>query len=344
MSDIIVLGSCSVDFTCFAARLPKAGETIHGKKFMTSFGGKGANQCVSAAKLGGKTALIANLGNDKWGIEYKTYLEKLSINTAQVHLKSDYDTGIAHISVAESGENQIIIVAGANGSLTPGHVETMKDVWDSAKILVCQLETPIDATLAALKHFKGISILNAAPAQPCTNDDLLKLPSIFCVNEVEASIISGIDVSNVEEANTAISIFLQRGCRTIIVTLGAEGAVFASQEDPVPIFVPAKKVAPTDTTPSGLSDRILGEITLEAQGETDRVQLKATTTNSEAEKMEQCWWLAGGRRRERDPDTNTRSDGQPEVHDTRGHTQGDTLRKMHAESKNLPKNHNMKKK
>ncbi|XP_026477568.1 ribokinase-like [Ctenocephalides felis] len=194
MSDIIVLGSCSVDFTCFAARLPKAGETIHGKKFMTSFGGKGANQCVSAAKLGGKTALIANLGNDKWGIEYKTYLEKLNI-------------------------------------------------WDSAKILVCQLETPIDATLAALKHFKGISILNAAPAQPCTNDDLLKLPSIFCVNEVEASIISGIDVSNVEEANTPLFLyFWQRGCRTIIVTLGAEGAVFASQEDPVPIFVPAKKL------------------------------------------------------------------------------------------------------
>lgn len=170
--------------------MPKPGETLHGHKFANGFGGKGANQCVAAARLGAKCAMVAKVGTDSWGEAYLKQLEKEGVNINHVTQCEGQSTGIAQIAVSNEGENNIIIVAGANNSLTESDVKESKQLFDTAKILLCQLETPPNGTLEALKSFKGISILNAAPAMPSMPRSMLQAASILCVNETEAALMT----------------------------------------------------------------------------------------------------------------------------------------------------------
>ncbi|XP_077274143.1 ribokinase isoform X4 [Temnothorax americanus] len=155
MAKIVVVGSCMIDFTCFSPRLPKPGETIVGTRFEKNYGGKGANQCVTAAKLGGSTALIASLGSDPFAQEYLEIFRKENVDASRVKIQSDKHSGVAHIVVAENGENSIVIVLGANESLTPEHVDSAADMIKSASILLCQFEVPLESTLRALKLHQG---------------------------------------------------------------------------------------------------------------------------------------------------------------------------------------------
>ncbi|XP_067635336.1 ribokinase isoform X2 [Eurosta solidaginis] len=259
--EVLVFGSVIVDFVAYAERLPKAGETLHGHKFMTGYGGKGANQCVAAARQGAKTAMIAKLGDDSWGSNYLQQLRKENVNVDFVEQCQGEATGIAQISVADSGENHIIIVVGANNLLSGNDVEKARNLFKTAKILVCQFETPLNATLDALNAFEGISILNAAPALVATPPELIKAATIFCVNETEAALTTGCEaISKLEHAKVGLHKLLEMGAKNVIITLGALGAVYATSADPHKfIHVPVGKVPKVvDTT--GAGDAFIGAL------------------------------------------------------------------------------------
>lgn len=251
------------DFLSYVSRsLPKEGETIHGTKFATGFGGKGCNQVVAAQKLGSKTAILCKLGDDSWGRDYRGHLERLGVETKFIETLAGESTGIAQICVSsETGANHIVIVVGANNRLAPGDVEESVELLNRSKVLLCQLETPIAGTVRALELMKhGISILNAAPGLRDLPESLLTLPTIFCVNESEAELITGISVSSVAEAKKALLCLRAMGCRTVIITLGGDGAVFQGEQPNSPVcHVRVPKVDNVvDTT--GAGDCFLGAL------------------------------------------------------------------------------------
>ncbi|XP_004535228.1 ribokinase [Ceratitis capitata] len=259
--DVLVFGSAIVDFISYANRLPKAGETLHGDKFSTGFGGKGANQCVAAARLGAKTAIITKLGEDLWGANYLEQLQSENVNVDFVQKCQGQTTGIAQICVADSGENHIVIVVGANNLLSSEDVKQAKKLFETAKILVCQFETPLNATLAALQAFKGISILNTAPARKNTPSEYIKAATILCLNETEAALTTGMDkVTTLSQAKEAMEHLLEMGANNVIITLGALGAVYVRSDEPemfihVSAFAVDKVV---DTT--GAGDAFIGAL------------------------------------------------------------------------------------
>lgn len=261
MTDVLVFGSAIVDFICYVPRLPKEGETIHGNKFSTGYGGKGANQCVAATRLGANTALIAKLGNDLWGENYFNHLKNEGVDVRFVEKLEAETTGIAQICVGAKGENNIVIVVGANNKLAKDDVIKAEELFKSAKVLLCQFEAPIEATLAALKSFNGISILNAAPALANPAKELLQAATIFCVNETEAALIIGsAEVVSLLDAKMALEKLSKLGCNTVIITMGAMGAVYLEKAAPdVCIHVEVTKVAKVvDTT--GAGDAFIGAL------------------------------------------------------------------------------------
>lgn len=258
-NSIVVVGSCMIDLVSYAPKLPRAGETVLGTKFTTGFGGKGANQCVAAAKLGGKTIFIARLGDDSWGHDYLKSLKELKIDTTYVQITPGCSSGVAPITVDESGQNQIVVVSGANGRLDESDVASASEVISQAAVLVCQLETSIDVALKAIHLCNGTSILNGAPAIANCDPRLLTSPTIFCVNETEAAVFTGLPVDSICEAKIAIAELLKRGCNTVILTLGAQGALLASKKDPKPVHISAPKVNNVvDTT--GAGDSFIGAL------------------------------------------------------------------------------------
>ncbi|XP_058129024.1 ribokinase [Anopheles ziemanni] len=258
--DVLVFGSCIVDFISYVPRLPKVGETLHGTRFATGNGGKGANQCVAAARLGSRTAMIGKLGDDPWGGAYRDALAAEGVNVERVAIVPGESTGIAQINVADNGDNQIVIVTGANKCLAPADVQSSEGFLARARILVCQLETPLEGTMAALSAFEGISILNAAPAEKQLPRSLLAKATIFCVNETEAALLTDMqEVNDIEQAKTALLRLRQLGCKTVIITLGEKGAIFARPDDTEVVHVkPVKVNKVVDTT--GAGDAFIGAL------------------------------------------------------------------------------------
>ncbi|KAL0878528.1 hypothetical protein ABMA27_003616 [Loxostege sticticalis] len=252
---IVVFGSCSVDFTTYAPRLPNPGETLHGTKFTTSYGGKGANQCVAAAKLGGNAYMICRVGDDQWGEKYRNHLKETGVDVSHVYITPNVTTGIAQISVADNGENQIVIVLGANGHLSKKDAADSHELIKSADVFIGQLETPFEATLEAFKINEGIKLLNAAPARSDIQE-ILPYCTILCLNEFEASMLTNLNV-NLENAVDALNKLLSAGCQTVIITLGSKGAVYASKDEP-PTHVFCEPVTAVDTT--GAGDAFVGAL------------------------------------------------------------------------------------
>ncbi|XP_042333046.1 ribokinase isoform X2 [Sceloporus undulatus] len=221
-------------------RLPKAGETIHGHRFFTGFGGKGANQCVQAARLGAKTSMICKVGKDSFGNDYIENFKKNGIPT---------------------GQNFIVIVAGANLLLNSDDLKRAAHVISKAKVLVCQLEVSPAISLEALKmaHSSGVKTLfNPAPALADLDPEFYTHSDIICCNESEAEILTGIAVGNTEDAGRVGLILLEKGCKIAIVTLGPEGCVMVSTKAPIPKQVPVQKVIAVDTT--GAGDSFVGAL------------------------------------------------------------------------------------
>ncbi|XP_046372089.2 ribokinase-like isoform X1 [Haliotis rufescens] len=259
--DVTVVGSCMTDLVSYAPRQPKPGETIHGTKFQIGFGGKGANQCVMAAKLGAKTAMVAKVGDDSFGKNYIQNFKDNNIDIGHVGVTADASTGVAPITVSDDGQNSIVIVAGANMLLSDRDVAAAEHLIMTSKVILCQLEIPVQSTLTALHiaRKRGVkSIFNPAPAQESLPTELYSDCDIFCANETEAEILTGQKVSSIEEAKAAVLALLDKGCNSVVLTLGELGSLYVSQSERDPHVVPCPKVTPVDTT--GAGDAFLGAL------------------------------------------------------------------------------------
>lgn len=256
---ICVIGASNLDLISYVPRLPKMGETLHGDRFQMGFGGKGANQAVMAAKLGGDVAMVTKLGDDIFGRDTLQNFERLGVDISHVHITDQAFSGVAPIAVDADGNNSIIIVTGANDLLTEEEIEAARPAIAAAAIVVCQLEIPLPITLAALRiaREEGVTaIFNPAPARPGLPDELYRLSDIFCPNETETELLTGMPVSTLAEAEAAARTLLARGAGAVVLTLGERGALLVNEEGA--IHVPTNKVTALDTT--GAGDAFVGSL------------------------------------------------------------------------------------
>ncbi|XP_003962327.1 ribokinase isoform X1 [Takifugu rubripes] len=259
--DVMVVGSCMTDMVSQTPRLPKAGETIHGFKFFIGFGGKGANQCIQAARLGARTTMVCKVGKDVFGDNYIQNFKDNGVHTDFVGQTPDAATGTASIIVNNAGENAIVIVAGANMLLDSVDLQEALPAITRSKVLVCQLEINPQISLQALRMAqknKVKTIFNPAPASPDLDPEFYTASDVFCCNESEAEMLTGSVVTNVEEARGAAQELLKRGCKSVIITLGPQGCVVVQAQESTSKHVPTTAVKAIDTT--GAGDSFIGAL------------------------------------------------------------------------------------
>ncbi|HRR34506.1 MAG TPA: ribokinase [Kiritimatiellia bacterium] len=251
MKRIVVIGSTNTDMVVKATRIPAPGETILGGRFMMNPGGKGANQAVAAARLGGHVTFVAKVGNDLFGREAKSLFGKEGICTDFIFTDSQEPSGVALIMVGENGENCISVASGANGTLTPEEIGQAQAYIEQADLVLMQLETPLDTVCRAaeIAAAQGIPvILNPAPAQTIP-DDLYGCLDVITPNQSEAEWLTGIKVTDAQSAEAAAKALCGKGARRAVVTMGAQGAhVYDGSEG---VRVEALKVEAVDTTAAG---------------------------------------------------------------------------------------------
>ena len=248
---VVVVGSSNTDMIIKLDRIPRSGETILGGKFVTADGGKGANQAVAAARAGGEVSLIARVGRDIFGERAVAGFEKEGIQTQFISYDKGMPSGVALVFVAQDGENSIAVAGGANTRLSPVDVKKARSIFVGAKVLVMQLETPLETVLVAAEMAvkAGVPvILNPAPACPLPAK-LLRLVSILTPNEIEAELLTGIVVSDEASAAQAAEKLLEQGVAIVVITLGSRGAFVAT--DSVRQLVPGFRVKAVDTTAAG---------------------------------------------------------------------------------------------
>jgi ribokinase len=248
---ILVVGSSNTDMIIKMERIPKPGETIIGGEFASAAGGKGANQAVGAARAGGAVTLIARVGQDMFGDNAIAGFIADGINVDYVVRDRTSPSGVALIFVGQNGENSIAVASGANARLTPADVRKARRAFRNAKVLLLQLETPLDTVQAAaeLATAAGVRvILNPAPARPLP-DKLLRRVYLLTPNESEAELLTGMTVDNGAGADKAASALLARGAQNVIITMGARGALVAGRN--LRQLIPAFKAKAVDTTAAG---------------------------------------------------------------------------------------------
>lgn len=248
---ICVVGSSNMDLVVKSPRLPAPGETILGGDFLMVPGGKGANQAVAAARLGAEVYFIARLGDDIFGTQLLNNFKEAGVNTGFLTRTSETPSGIALITVDKTGNNVIVVAPGANRMLSPQDVGKAKSAVASCGALVAQLEIPLETVEFAAgfaKKFKIPFILDPAPAQKL-RPKLLKMTDVIKPNETEAGILTGIEVINRKTARKAARNLLERGVKTVVLTMGAKGFLLVNDE--IDEFFPAKKVKAVDSTAAG---------------------------------------------------------------------------------------------
>ncbi len=249
---VVIVGSLNMDLVTRAPRLPRAGETLAGQSFVTVPGGKGANQAVAAARLGASVAMIGCVGDDAYGEQLRTALLAEGIDCQAVTRVSGESTGVALIVVDDSSQNAIVIVAGGNGHVTASVVDSFDALLSGADVIICQLEVPLDTVGHVLKrgHELGKTvILNPAPASGPLPAEWFAWIDYLIPNESEATALTGLPVDSTASADAAASALLKAGVSKVIVTLGEQGALFASASRSE--HFPAPKVQPVDTTAAG---------------------------------------------------------------------------------------------
>ena len=245
---LVVIGSLNMDLTVRAPRLPRPGETILGTDFYQAPGGKGGNQAVAAARLGGRVRMVARVGQDAFGAALRTALEAEGVDTTAVGI-AEGPTGLALIVVDAAGQNQIAAVPGANARLAPEDLDRLE--WEPRAWAVAQLEVPDAAVVRGFERARahgGRTVLNAAPARPLP-PDLWALTDLLVVNETEAALLAGQPVEDPTAAVTAARALQAYGPAMVAVTLGARGSVLVSPEGDW--HVPAIPVEAVDATAAG---------------------------------------------------------------------------------------------
>lgn len=250
MKKIFVIGSANTDMVVKSEKLPLPGETLLGGTFFMNAGGKGANQAVAAARMGGDVTFVAKVGNDIFGKQTISNLKQEKINTDYLFTDETAPSGTALIMVNNKGENCIVVAPGANANLLPRDIDTATN-FPEAEIILMQLEIPMDTIVVVTKKAKmndQLVIINPAPAQQL-NDELLNGLFLITPNETEAGLLTGVKVEDETTAAKAADFFLSKGVRNVIITLGSRGAYF--QNELLNFTVSAPIVKALDTTAAG---------------------------------------------------------------------------------------------
>jgi len=252
-----VVGSNMVDLIAYGERLPVPGETLEASRFEIGAGGKGANQAVAAAKLGAEVVMVSRVGDDLFGQQTVQSLRTAGIDVRHVTPAAGVSNGVAPIFVAANGENSILIIKGANELLSPADVDRAADALLSCDLILLQLEVPLE-TVYHVIDWAGRNgrrvLLNPAPATAQLAFDRIAAVDFFVPNQTELAILTGMPTATEREAVLAARTLLERGMRSVIVTLGADGAVLLEGDETV--HIEAVRVQAIDTT--GAGDAFIG--------------------------------------------------------------------------------------
>jgi ribokinase len=253
---ILVLGNSNVDFVFKIPRFHDPGETILAENLATVFGGKGANQAITAKRLGGDVCFITKVGMDHHGEAYRQHLIKSGLDQKLVLQDKKLPTGMAVIELTPEGENRIVAFLGANGSLSVKDLKSLERYWIGVDVFVTQLEIPLSTAERGLKIAKArgaLTLLNPSPPV-LLSPRFLSLVDFIVPNEVEAQYLTGIKWKGDQDIRKMAETFLNQGVKNVVITLGPKGLFFRNRNEE--IWMKAFKVAVIDTTAAG--DAFLG--------------------------------------------------------------------------------------
>lgn len=248
---IYVFGSSNTDMVVKSEKLHAPGETVIGGEFLMNPGGKGANQAVAAARLGGTVYFVGKTGNDLFGKQAVQQFKRENIRTDFVATDPGRPSGVALINVDEKGENSIVVAPGANAALTTEDVAPALAQLTSEDLVLIQLEIPVDVVTYIIHQSALIGakvVLNPAPAQPLPTETLSKL-YVITPNETEAELLTGIRITDLSSAERAALYLRKAGCNHVIITLGSKGAYLNSEGRSE--IIPSIPVTAVDTTAAG---------------------------------------------------------------------------------------------
>jgi len=248
--NLVVVGSINIDMCIMLERIPERGETVGDGDFFMNFGGKGANQAVAAARLGGRVAMVGKVGQDTFGDQVREALQREGIVTELVS-RAPCASGTALVAVDSQGGNAIAVAPGANGKLSPADVSAAADQIKNAGLLLMQLEIPLPTILEAAnlaKRWDVPVVLNPAPATPLPREIL---QGLFCLtpNQTEAALLTGVTVVDAVSAEQAARFLLAQGVQNVVITMGEQGA--AALVDGIFCLVPPRPVRAVDSTAAG---------------------------------------------------------------------------------------------
>ncbi|MDH0733098.1 ribokinase [Pseudomonas sichuanensis] len=249
---VVVVGSLNMDLVARAQRLPRGGETLAGDSFFTVPGGKGANQAVAVARLGASVAMVGNVGDDAYGQQLRDALQVEGVDCQGVGICPGVSSGVALIVVDAASQNAIVIIPGGNGLLTPEAVQRFDALLQQAEVIICQLEVPAETVAWALTRGRELGktvILNPAPATGPLPAQWYAHIDYLIPNESEAEALSGIAVTDLDSARRAGEQLIKLGAGKVIVTLGAQGALFVDGQGDR--HFPVAPVNAVDTTAAG---------------------------------------------------------------------------------------------
>ncbi|MUG43694.1 ribokinase [Paenibacillus woosongensis] len=251
-SKILVIGSINMDLVLRVPYIPQVGETLLGSSVERVPGGKGANQAVTAAKLGADVSMLGKVGGDEFGGPLMDNLRQAGVNTDYIDLVSAASSGLAVIQVNDEGDNSIVVMPGANDLCHRDYVAAHESLIKEADIVILQMEIPYEAVYEAVdlasKHSKTI-ILNPAPAPDSIPDEVLGKLDYLIPNETELEKLSGQTVNSIASAENAAKVLLAKGVSSLIVTLGINGSLYVDVNET--FHVPARVVKAVDTTAAG---------------------------------------------------------------------------------------------
>jgi len=251
LKKICVIGSINMDLTAFVDRFPSPGETITGNRFGNYPGGKGANQAVAVARLGGDVTMVGKIGDDIYGKEYLKVFKDNQVKSEGVAIQNVVPTGIAVIEVDSSGENHIIIIPGANNFVDIAFIDSQFKLLSQCDIFLFQLEIPLETVLYAMKRLKELNkiiIFDPAPAKPLP-EEIYNYIDFITPNETEIQILTGVKIVNDNDLREASNILLHKGVKTIIAKAGKKGAYIINKTSIKHIL--GFKVTAIDTTAAG---------------------------------------------------------------------------------------------
>ena len=250
---VIVVGSANMDMVAFAPKLPAPGETVLGTRFEMACGGKGANQAVACARLGAETWFIGRVGTDTFGDMLLRSFREAGVRTDFVRHDPETPSGVALIFVDETGQNEIVVAPGANGRVSREDIDMASAIWDGAKALLVQFEIPLSTVGYAIgeaSRHGAIVVVNPAPAprEPLP-EEWFGLVDVWTPNEREIEGLTGIAVTDLESAERAAKALLDKGAKSVVLTLGANGSLLATRD--FTRHFPAFQVQAVDATAAG---------------------------------------------------------------------------------------------